>query len=224
MTPASPGMVVIAYVRDIAVSRRFYQLIGFVDQPGEPGTGSALASLRYGDCGLLLAANPPPGGVSSPSLLLCLPVDDVQAVGAALRASGFEVPVAGRPQGPGGQASLIDPDGNTVMLSQRARPDEFAAVGSPRAWPDRSLFDDAADILAARGEVPVSCQVRDIDHTRCAERAAVKLADSAGESVWACLDHVDEILVTVRGAFIASAEDRGLAGFLARRRLGQQPS
>jgi len=215
-------MVVITYVRDIAVSRRFYQLIGFLDQSGEPGAGSPLAALRCGDCGLLLAADSRAAG-SRPALSMCLLVDDVEAVVGKLLANGFDVPAAGRQHKPGGQVSLIDPDGNTMLLSQRGRPDELPPTGSPPAWPDQSLVDEAAGILVAQSAVPASCQVRDIDRRPCGEQAAVKLADSAGESVWACLDHVDEILVTVRGAFIASAEGHGLATFLARRRFEAKP-
>ena len=44
----------------------------------------------------------------------------------------------------------------------------------------------------------------------------MKLADSAGDTVWACLAHADEILVTVPGAFIASQDGEGLAAFLSR--------
>ncbi len=43
----------------------------------------------------------------------------------------------------------------------------------------------------------------------------MKLADSAGDSVWACLPHAEEILVTVPAAFIASHDDRGIAAFQA---------
>jgi hypothetical protein len=43
----------------------------------------------------------------------------------------------------------------------------------------------------------------------------VKLADSLGDSVWACLPHAEDILVTVPAAFIASHDDRGIAVFLA---------
>jgi hypothetical protein len=45
----------------------------------------------------------------------------------------------------------------------------------------------------------------------------VKLADSLGDSVWACLQHADQILVTVPAAFVASHDDRGIATFLGRR-------
>jgi hypothetical protein len=48
----------------------------------------------------------------------------------------------------------------------------------------------------------------------------VKLADSLGDSVWACLKHAEQILVTVPAAFIASYDDRGIAAFLGRRQAG----
>jgi hypothetical protein len=51
----------------------------------------------------------------------------------------------------------------------------------------------------------------------CDEKAEVKLADSAGDKVWACLTRADEILMTVAGAFIATEGDQGIAGFLSRR-------
>jgi hypothetical protein len=52
----------------------------------------------------------------------------------------------------------------------------------------------------------------------CANQTEVKLADPGGNSVWACLDHADEILVTVRGAFIAAPDETGIADFLDRTR------
>jgi hypothetical protein len=51
----------------------------------------------------------------------------------------------------------------------------------------------------------------------CEKKAEVKLADSAGDKVWGCLAHADEILMTVAGAFIATESDQGIAGFLSRR-------
>jgi hypothetical protein len=45
--------------------------------------------------------------------------------------------------------------------------------------------------------------------------AEVRLADSSGTAIWACLAHADEVLVTVPGAFVASDEGTGIASFLA---------
>ena len=65
------------------------------------------------------------------------------------------------------------------------------------------------------GGAPQACQAAGRDGGRCPDRAEVKLADSLGDSVWACLLHAEEILVTVPAAFIASHDDRGIAVFLA---------
>ena len=45
----------------------------------------------------------------------------------------------------------------------------------------------------------------------------MKLADAAGDTAWTCLAHADEILVTVRGSFIASQDEPGIGWFLSRR-------
>jgi hypothetical protein len=58
----------------------------------------------------------------------------------------------------------------------------------------------------------------DIGGVPCGKRAEVKLADAAGDTVWACLAHADEILVTVPGSFIASQDEPGIGWFLSRRR------
>ena len=52
---------------------------------------------------------------------------------------------------------------------------------------------------------------------RCPDQAEVKLADSRGDSAWACLMHAEQVLVTVPGAFIASHDGPGIAAFLAGR-------
>ena len=67
------------------------------------------------------------------------------------------------------------------------------------------------------GRRPQACQVTGPDSQRCPDQAEVKLADSLGDSVWACLQHADQILVTVPAAFVASHDDRGIATFLGRR-------
>src|SRR6266568_3888216 len=66
----------------------------------------------------------------------------------------------------------------------------------------------------SRGGAPQACQVTGRDGGRCPNQAEVKLADSLGDSVWACLPHAEDILVTVPAAFIASHDDRGIAVFL----------
>jgi hypothetical protein len=46
----------------------------------------------------------------------------------------------------------------------------------------------------------------------------VKLADSWGDTAWACISHADEALVMAPAAFIASVTDQGLGPFLSGRR------
>ena len=216
MTPAAPGMVVAIRVRDVAVSRRFYQALGFLDESGDLASGTACAALRHRECWLLLTETGPMSRGQRP-LLLGLLVDDVDAIVDALRDGGFDVSSSANPRAPWVRASVPDPEGNTVLIGQAAQnlaPPDTSALD---AIAGHSLFAETAALLAAE-TLTSNCQVRDVDLRPCAQRAAVKLADSAGESVWACLDHADEILVTVRGAFIASHADPGVWSFLARRR------
>ena len=224
MTPAAPGMVVVIRVRDLMVSRRFYQALGFLDDSGDLASGTmACAALRYRECGLLLTESGPASRGLRP-LVLGLNVDDVEAIVGALRDGGFDVSVSANQGVPGARASVPDPDGNTILFGQAGRyaahVDGTAQVDGTAhaAMASRWLFAEIASQLAAEGPAARDCQVRDVDLRPCGQSAAVKLADSAGESVLACLDHADEILVTVRGAFIASHADPGVASFLARRR------
>jgi hypothetical protein len=87
-----------------------------------------------------------------------------------------------------------------------------AGKAATSAWSSRRL-------VQARGETTGDCQVGDTQGTQCLKRAEVKLADSRGDTVWACLGHADEILVAVPGAFLASQEDQspGIAQFLRSR-------
>jgi len=204
-------MVVAIRVRDLTVSRRFYRALGFLDESGEPAAGTACAALRHGECGLLLTESGPVPRGHGP-LLLGVDVDDVEAVVGALRDGGFDVSISANPGAPRVRASVPDPDGNTVLIGQAAQHAAHGAIAS------RSLFAETVAELAAESLTTRDCQVRDVDLRPCGQSASVKLADSAGESVWACLDHADEILVTVRGAFIASNADPGVGSFLARRR------
>jgi catechol 2,3-dioxygenase-like lactoylglutathione lyase family enzyme len=224
MTPAAPGMVVVIRVRDLTVSRRFYQALGFLEVSGDLASGTtACAALRYRECGLLLTESGPVPRGQRP-LLLGLNVDDVDDVVGALRDGGFDVSISASQRPPGARASVPDPDGNTILIGQTVRypahDDGPAHVDGTThsAMASRSLFAETAAQLAAETLTTRDCQVRDVDLRPCGQVAAVKLADSAGESLWACLDHADEILVTVRGAFIASHADPGVASFLARRR------
>jgi catechol 2,3-dioxygenase-like lactoylglutathione lyase family enzyme len=216
MTPAAPGMVVAIRVRDLTVSRRFYLALGFLDESGDLAAGTACTALRHRGCGLLLTETGPMPRGQRP-LLLGLLVDDVGETVGALRDGGFDVSNSANPRAPWVRASVADPEGNTVLIGQAEEHAAYPDDSADGVMTGRSLFAETAALLAAEKQTS-NCQVRDVDLRPCAQSAAVKLADSAGESVWACLDHADEILVTVRGAFIASHADPGVWSFLARRR------
>jgi len=51
----------------------------------------------------------------------------------------------------------------------------------------------------------------------CDEQAALKVADSWGDSAWGCVNHVEEVMMTVRAAFIADEALSGLAAYINRR-------
>jgi hypothetical protein len=48
--------------------------------------------------------------------------------------------------------------------------------------------------------------------------AEVRLADSGGDSVWACLEHAHEILFAGPSAFLAGPGEQGISAYLSRRR------
>ncbi len=122
------------------------------------------------------------------------------------------------PHARGGEAKVLDPDGNTVLIGQRERSPSQPPAAQDAASSRFSLLKEAAAEVAARGGTTAACQVRGLRGARCPDKAEVKLADSSGDTAWACLGHADEILVVVPGAFIASPDDgTGLAGFLSRR-------
>jgi hypothetical protein len=168
---------------------------------------------------VLLASTTPPLELTQLPLLFYFYFDDVDAAIEMLRAGGVEVARMGYPpHALGGEAKVIDPDGNTVLLGQRERSASQPPPAGEDASPHFSLLAESAAVVAARGGGSTVCQVRDIDGKRCRQKARIKLADSAGNSMWACLDHADEILVTVRGAFIASSSEEGISAYLSRRR------
>lgn len=168
---------------------------------------------------VLLASTTPPLELPQLPLLFYLYFDDIDAAIEVIRASGVEVLRMGYPpHALGGEAKVLDPDGNTVLLGQRERSASQPPLAEEDASLHFSLLKEAAAVVAASGGASTVCPVRDIDGKRCRQKARVKLADSAGNSMWTCLDHADEILVTVRGAFIASTGEEGISGYLSRRR------
>ncbi len=219
MARAVQAMYAATYVADIDASRRFYQLLGFAEhQSGRSADGSgAWIVMRNGPYSLLLAWTKPPLDVPQLPLLFDFFYADVDAVIADLRDGDVEVKHVGHPpHALGGEARLADPDGNTVLIAQRER--SAAQQPDDDKSPHFSVLQEAAAAVSARGGARTRCQCYDADHKPCREKADVRLADSAGDSVWACLDHADEILVTVRGAFITNQADDGIAAYLARRR------
>ncbi len=217
MTPAVQEMVAATYVRDIDVSRGFYELLGFAEDSARRAATAGWSALHQGKCRILLASTKPSLNLPQLPLLFYFFFDDVDAVIDSVRAGGVDVTHLGHPaHALGGEAKMLDPDGNTVLLGQRERSESQPPPDdSPQHF---SLLKEAAAMVSARGGAMTRCQVSDVGQKPCRQHADVKLADAAGDSTWACLDHADEILVTVRGAFIASQGDEGIANYLARRR------
>jgi catechol 2,3-dioxygenase-like lactoylglutathione lyase family enzyme len=217
MMPGLQSMVAVTYVRDIATSRSFYELLGFREESTGTGPASGWADLHHNGHSVLLASTQPPLDIPPLPLLFYFFVDDVDALVGAIRAAGTPADHVGYPpHALGGEVKLVDPDGNTVLLGQAER---LASQPPPTGEPDSphfSLLKEAADLVRAGGASTPGCQVGSFHGVPCENSAEVKLADSAGATVWACLRHADEILVTVPAAFIASQDD-GIAGFLSRR-------
>jgi predicted enzyme related to lactoylglutathione lyase len=218
MTPAVQSMVAATYVRDIGRSRGFYGLLGFAEQSSGQAETSAWSALHHSEHSVLLASTHPPLEIPPLPLLFYFYFDDLDAVLGVLGKAGVEVAHMGHPpHALGGEVKLTDPDGNTVLLGQRDRSPSQPPTDDADS-PRFSLLKEAAALVAARGGTTATCQVTGLRGVPCQKGAEVKLADSGGDTMWVCLTHADEILVTVPGAFIASEDDRGIAGFLSRRR------
>jgi predicted enzyme related to lactoylglutathione lyase len=220
MVPALQEMASATYVRDIEVSKRFYGLLGFGEQSSGKAENSAWSALHNGNCTVLLASTRPPLDLPRLPLLFYFYFDAVDAAIEQVRSGGVEVTHMGYPpHAEGGEAKMADPDGNTVLLGQRERSPSQPPPAGDDGSPHFSLLREAAAAVASRGATSsIVCQVTDIDGKPCGQPAGVKLADPAGDALWACLDHADEILVSVRGAFIATQADEGISGYLSRRR------
>jgi catechol 2,3-dioxygenase-like lactoylglutathione lyase family enzyme len=212
-------MVAVTYVRDIDTSRAFYELLGFHEHSSGRADTSAWLALHRDGHYVLLASTRPPLDIPRLPLLFYFFFDDVDAVAGVLGAARVEVAHMGHPpHALGGEVKVLDPDGNTVLLGQRERSASQPPAADDDASPRFSLLKEAAALVEARSGTTVMCQVSDASAAPCGRRAEVKLADAAGDTVWACLAHADEILVTVPGSFIASQDEPGIAWFLSRRR------
>lgn len=217
MTPGLQSMVAVTYVRDIDTSRAFYGLLGFHEEQSGAGPASGWLVLQQNGHSVLLASSQPPLDIPPLPLLFYFFVDDLDALVTEIHAAGAQADHLGYPpHALGGEVKLLDPDRNTVLLGQAER---LESQAPPREEPGSahfSLLKEAADLVRAGGASTPACQVGSFQGARCDTSAEVKLADTAGNTVWACLRHADEILVTVPAAFIAS-QDEGIAGFLSRR-------
>src|ERR1022692_4171567 len=217
MTPAVRSMVGATYVRDIDTSRAFYELLGFHEQSAGKAPTSAWSALHHNGHSVLLVSTQPPLGILRLPLLFYFYFDDLDAVISVLYTASVEVTRVGHPpHALGGEVKIADPDGNTVLLGQLERSASQVPAADDAASPRFSLLKEAAAVIAARGGT-TACQVGSLRAMPCEEKAEVKLADSAGDTVWACLTQADEILMTVAGAFIATESDPGIAAFLSRR-------
>jgi len=215
MYPAVQSMVAVTYVRDIDASRAFYQLLGFEEQYAGTAETSAWSALRHGSHSVLLTSTRPPLEIPRLPLLFYFFFDDLEAILARLDGAGVDVARLGHaPHALGGEAKVVDPDGNTVLIGQRERDVRQGEAEEPSRF---SLLREAAELVAAGGGAPTGCKVGDTRGQACGAPAEVRLADSAGTSVWACIMHAEEILVMVPGSFVAADPDAGIAGFLNRR-------
>jgi hypothetical protein len=213
-------MVAVTYVRDIGVSRAFYQLLGFGEHSSGQADTSAWLALHRDGYHVLLASTRPPLDIPRLPLLFYFYFDHLDAVVGALDAARVEVAHMGHPpHALGGEVKLLDPDGNTILLGQREQSASQPPADDDEASPQFSLLKEAVALVEARGGTTVMCQVSDAHDAPCGLRACgLKLADAAGDTVWAWLAHADGILVTVPGAFIASQDEPGIGLFLSRRR------
>ena len=218
MAPAVQSMVAATYVRDIAVSRAFYERLGFREQAAGRAEFSAWSSLRQGDCRVVLTSTQPRLDVPALPLLFYFYFDDLAAVLRELEDGGVATAHMGYPpHARGGEVKITDPDGNTVLLGQL---DPSASQPAGQEPTSRfSLLREAAAVVRAGGGTSTGCQVVDLLQQPCPSKADVKLADPDGGSLWACLSHADEILLTVPTAFIASQSGAGLSGYRSRRPL-----
>jgi catechol 2,3-dioxygenase-like lactoylglutathione lyase family enzyme len=218
MIGALQSVIPVTYVRDIGDSRAFYGLLGFEEYMAGASPTSAWCSLYHGSHSVLLVSTKPRLAVPRLPLLFYFFFTDLTATCDRLGAAGVQVTHCGYPShAHGGEVKVLDPDGNTILLGQReASPSQPPVLADDS--PHFSILREAAALVAARGGTNEVCQVRQRDREAepCQAKAEVKLADSTGNCAWACLQHADELLITVPGAFIASTDDgQGFARYLS---------
>jgi len=110
-------------VSDLAVSRAFYEELGFTTRGGDAEQGWLILTCGPATLGLfqgmfegnLLTFNPG----WNPDTTPISDFEDVRSIQARLQAAGHELEVATDPDGKGpGNISLLDPDGNTILIDQ----------------------------------------------------------------------------------------------------------
>ena len=190
-------MVAATYVSDMDASRAFYRLLGFAERSSGKAEASAWSVMPREGVSVLLAPLGRALDIPALPLLFYFFYDDIGVIVGVLEQAG--VPVIGTghpPHALGGEAKVLDPDGNTLLLGQRERP-ASAAPAADEGLIRFSILAEAAALMSARGSAPQDCQASGRDGGRCPGQAEVKLADSLGDSAWFCLPHAEEILVTV---------------------------
>jgi catechol 2,3-dioxygenase-like lactoylglutathione lyase family enzyme len=210
--------VPVLYVRSVESARAFYGLFGY-RQAQAGGDGDARWSyLQCGEHTLLLAFVQPPLIATELPLLIYLYVTELDDVRGRQAEAGHPCELVGYPDhAPGGELRTSDPDGNIVLVGQRAAVAANART-EPTATEARfSLIKQAAEAISRRGGAPATCQVPAAGGNPCPEVAELKLADAWGATVWACMTHADEALINAPGAFIATEDAQGLGPWLNRR-------
>jgi GAF domain-containing protein len=106
----------------------------------------------------------------------------------------------------------------------------LATMAAVRA--EQRLRLDAEERAAASARLAEQVRIGSIEHSRtnsrpdtcqlggapgCGDPAELKVADSWGDSGWGCVHHVEEVMMTVRSAFIADESSTGLGAYLNRR-------
>jgi catechol 2,3-dioxygenase-like lactoylglutathione lyase family enzyme len=210
--------VPVLYVRNAAAAQAFYALFGY-RQMQAGGDGDAQWSyLKAGQHTILLACVQPALIPSELPLLIYLYVSDLAAVREQFDAAGLEYQLTGYPDhAPGGELRTRDPDGNVVLVGQRAVVTDQARSAPSGPEARFSLIKQAAEAISRRGGAPATCQIPAVNGSACAQPAEIKLADTWGVTVWACLAHADEALINAPGAFIASEDAQGLGPWLTHR-------
>jgi catechol 2,3-dioxygenase-like lactoylglutathione lyase family enzyme len=211
-------VIAATYVQDLDASRGFYEVLGFTEVRSGASPQAAWSELTGDGYKVLLVSTNPPLAVPRLPLLFYFFYADLAAQIGSLQAAGLQFEDLGHPEhARGGEIKLADPDGNTVLAGQR----HPAPTVQPPVGPGGvrfSLLKEAAEAVAQRGTPGIRCQVSGRQWEPCGSSAQVRIADSAGDTVWVCLPHADDILISVPGAFITTPDDRGIAAFLANRR------